>query len=266
MKRMITLLATAGCLLFTTSCNKDNDKKQFATNKAGERLVEKIELIGQYTEDGHSWEGRSSTVFSYHKDGSIKQIIQHEGEDGIYDEYYTFETEGNTLFRYRHDNYDNTDDTAMLVLNEQGFAAIEKNEKKGDYTFEYDETNHLRKIHQNGNVVREFEWENGNLVLKNVEYTNTVQPNSNVDWAAYLTGFDYDYDDSHSIRALRFPLDDIFGILGAKNKHLISLQGDFSLVYEFDADGFISTIELIDHDEDASNRDHFVYTISYLKR
>ncbi len=92
MKMRLTLLAALGCLFaltLTTSCNKPDEKTDYATDKAGERLVERIDE-SWLNEDGST--ETYTTYFSYNSDGSLKTIKEGNGN-----RIYSFERNGNTL-------------------------------------------------------------------------------------------------------------------------------------------------------------------------
>ena len=69
MKNKLTLLAAVGCLFaLATSCKKPEEPAQYATNKAGERLVEKIT---SFYDDGETEVIR----FEYNSDGTLKKSL-----------------------------------------------------------------------------------------------------------------------------------------------------------------------------------------------
>ncbi|MCM1531501.1 MAG: hypothetical protein NC048_02445 [Bacteroides sp.] len=252
MKRMITLLATAGCLLFATSCNKDNDKKQFATNKAGERLVEKVEATQYNTADTTYF----SYHFSYNSDGTLKTLTHYwNSEDSKYHYVLSFEKKNNTLYMNRTD-YDATntidDETSTSFdLNSKGLIVLDRGwEGKENFRLSYDESGkYLHSVFDGDELMWTFEWEDGNIFNDEVAYTTQSHP-SNMDWCAFFQSWRHlDYYRHHDDNEDLVDLPSIClswgfseGYLGSKCQGLPSEDYECNYTYDFDEDGFVSAI------------------------
>ncbi|MCM1041793.1 MAG: hypothetical protein NC396_05115 [Bacteroides sp.] len=242
MKRMITLLATAGCLLFATSCNKDNDKKQFATNKAGERLVEKVEAV-RYAHDTNYY----SYLFTYNNDGSLKSFTHYWNNDY----YYTvsFEKKDNTLHMTQTDydgetNAIDGESSTSFDLNKYGFIVLDRGwEGTDNYRLSYDESGrYLHNVFDGDELIWTFEWEDGNIADEKIAFIRQSHP-SNIDWSAFLQA--WRTEDNEALVAL--PSTCEFwgfseGYLGNKCQGLPIESDDCKYTYDFNEDGFVSSI------------------------
>lgn len=243
MKLRFTLPAVLmAALLLTTACGNGNDdnKDRYATNKAGERLVEKIESI---YEDGTIY----NYYFTYNNDGTIQKIVEDSYDDDTDFEcdrrIFSFEKKNNTL--YLCDSSAEIYNTSF-DLNKNGFIVLDRGyEGTEKYRFSYDESGKfLHNVFKNEELIRTFEWEEGNIVNDEVSYTD--QPHrSNIDWCAYFQTWrrdriDEDLVDIPSICNFWGFSD---GYLGNKCKSLPAEDKSHGLyTYDFTEDGFISAI------------------------
>lgn len=261
MKRMITLLATAGCLLFATSCNKDNDKKQFATNKAGERLVEKIEGIWS---DGSTL----TTSFFYDATGIATKITEEyfDAEDNDHTtDIYAFKKQGDFLLCKRTINGD-AGESWTCELSDKGFIITDNgwtgNEK---YRLTYDGNDRLQYVYKDNELKKTFLWENDNIADNKFRYIDQPKQ-SNIDWSAWAHNTE-SYDEGINTPSIDLAyMFSCSGFLGKKNKGLLifnDAQGrDDRYEYEFDNEGFVSSITRTDSD----GKDQGSFAITYLKR
>ena len=253
MKMRLTLLAAVGCLMLATSCNKPEETTQYATNKAVERLVERIDDSSWLTEDGST--NIHTTYFSYNSDGTLKAIKGYEGD-------YIFEKKGNTLFMQRNIN-NNEIEESSFDLNEKGWIVLDRSwDGTGNYRLTYDGTGNLHQVFDEDKLLRTFEWKEGNIVNEEVTYIPTQSNPSNIDWCAFFQSWRRDIQDDEN-------LVDVFsicffwgfseGYLGNKCKGLplTMNNGRTNYSYDFDQDGFVSTIYV--------NGDP-CYKVSYLKK
>lgn len=274
-------------LLLATACGNDNDdnKDRYATNKAGERLVEKIEYINPSDSTEYGYD-----LYSYTTDGTVKSYID-------YFQYYdgglrqtksitTIERRNNTITAitngFNYENNENEDlysiDTLILNLNSKGLAisGFEKeinkyNQENISLNFIYTPNDQLQDIYHNDVLLGKFEWENGNIrsytpyeedgnPYRTQNYQYEPQPNaSNIDWCGYLGYIWVARSGDASICLFSS------GLLGKKNKDLISHyeDGDIesSYSYEFDEDGYVSGVKVY---SDGKIKSHWI--ITYLKK
>lgn len=236
MKLRLTLLTALGCLLLTTSCKDPEDNNSlYATNKAGERLVEKI-----------TFNDSTSISFSYNSDGFIRKIIGKEGNSAL--RTLSFEMINNTLYMTLSENYNESQYTAesSFDLNTNGFIVRERGwEGKDNYRLTYDESEkYLQKVFNGDELLWTFQWEDGNILNEEVTYTMQSHP-SNIDWCAYFQTWRRS-DDATDV-LLNMPSICEFwgfsgGYLGNKCMSLPIETGKYNYNYDFYGDGFVSTI------------------------
>ncbi|MCM1168539.1 MAG: hypothetical protein NC048_02770 [Bacteroides sp.] len=277
MKRMITLLATAGCLLFATSCNKDNDKQEYATNKAGERLVEKIESV-EYDGLDTSYH---SYRFAYNGDGTFKNFTLDRKcfgpswTDGFFSDITTssFEKKNNTLQLHQECLYPDKDrDTEVhdetFDLNTNGFIAIDHGwDGTENYRLSYDESGkYLHNVFDGDELIWTFEWKDGNIVNSLSAYTNQPHP-VNIDWGAFFQSWRNDAlnEDLVDLSSIRDFWAFSNGYLGNKCQGLLAEDSYYNYTYDFDADGFVSTIYTSPKSSETSYKGT-TYIVTYKKR
>lgn len=262
------LMAT---LLLATACrNGNNDNKdRYATNKAGERLVEKIESIYE-----HNKESRS-TLFSYNVNNiatRITEISPKLEEDGFRAEILTIEINQDSLFcKIVFDtNYPSSNlieaESWSCHLNKKGFIDIDKGwTGSRNYRLSYDENDYLQDVYKDDELLKTFKWEDGNISNPDFQYTDHSKQ-ANMDWSAWNYNFQ-SYDEGINTPSLDVAWKfSISGFLGTKNKDLlISDNRDdhgYKYTYEFDKDGFVSIIK--QYSEDGSL--YCTSNITYLKK
>ena len=185
MKIKTTLLAALSCLLFATSCQKSDDKKKdlYATNKAGERLVEKIDetIIEPHDTSFYSY------YCEYNSDGAFKTIIETsidadnwEGEQRI----YSFKKQNNTL--YLRDSSHEIYETSF-ELNKNGQIVLDRGwEGKDNYRLSYDPSGkYLHNVFKDDELLWTFEWKDDNIYNEEVTYIDQAH-HSNIDWGAFF--------------------------------------------------------------------------------
>ncbi len=252
MKHKLTFLAALGCLFaltLTTSCNKPEEKTVYATNKAGERLVERIDYVNGDTIT-------TSRRLAYNSDGTLKTIKEDNG-----DRIYSFERNGNTLFM-RDEDDDITDETSF-DLNEKGWIVLDRGwAGNKNYHLTYDANGYLHDVFDGEELLWTFEWKEGNIVNEEVSYMPTQAKPSNIDWCALLQSWRHNetYDNTENL--VELPSICLFwgfseGYLGNKCKGLVSKKNNSDYTYKFDEDGFLTTI-YVDGEP--------AYRITYLKK
>lgn len=261
MKHMITFLVAAGCLLFATSCNKDNDKTEYATNKAGERLVEKISYIRVNEGDIYS----EDYLYSYNPDGTLESYKAYQ-----YDELATpilLSRENDTVY-VRIVQGNNTEDWSFecrWILNTAGLIVSELGEDR-DFRLTYDESGkYLNSVFDGDELIWTFEWEDGNIANEEVSYISQPQ-HSNVDWGLFLQTWRINKTQENEqlldIAAICFPGAFYDGLIGHKCQGLPSEDYDSNFTYEFDEDGFVSVI----HEISKRDGQTATYTVTYKKK
>ena len=246
MKMRLTLLAAMGCLMLATSCNKPEETTQYATNKAGERLVEKIT---SFYDDGETEVIR----FEYNSDGTLKKVYEGEG-------VLSFERNNDTLqiSEVWGDDIFNIN----CYLNKNGWIVLYRGwEDAHNYHLTYDAHGYLHDVFEGDELLRTFEWKEGNIVNEEVTYIPTQSNPSNIDWCAFFQTWRRGELDENLIGL--FPFSHFFGFsegyLGNKCKGLPSTMnnGRTNYSYDFDHDGFVSTIYVNGKPD---------YRITYLKK
>ncbi len=244
-------MAALGCLFaltLTTSCNKPEEKTVYATNKAGERLVEKITY---FYDDGEN----EITNFKYNSDGTLKKI-----DDG--EVILSFERNNDTL-QISEDLGDIINVNCYLNKN-RWIVAYRGLEDSYNYRLTYDDNGYLHDVFDGDELLRTFQWKEGNIVNEEVTYIPTNSNPSNIDWCAFFqTWRRYDIDEN--LVGL-FPLSHFFGFsdgyLGKKCQGLPSSDLNYTYNYDFTEDGFISTIYRISKTSTRTIK----YQITYLKK
>ena len=250
MKIKTTLLAALSCLLFASSCQKSDDKKKdiYATNKAGERLVEKIYSI--YSADGGGYTDTTLYLLAYNSDGSLKIITEnHRSQDR--GEYYTrqriysFKKQNNTL--YLRDSSNEIYETSF-ELNKNGQIVLDRGwEGKDNYRLSYDPSGkYLHNVFKDDELLWTFEWKDGNIYNEEVTYIDQAHP-SNIDWCAYFQTWRILQGEPNEDLVDLSSICDFWGFsdgyLGNKCKGLPSedkIHGVYT--YDFTDDGFVSAI------------------------
>ena len=271
MKLRTTLLAALGGLLLASSCKDpdDNNKTQYATNKAGERLVEKISYI--YSEDNYS--DTVLQILAYNSDGSLKTITEnHRSQDGenhyTRQRVYSFKKQNNTLYMRDSSDVDDIYETSF-DLNTNGQIVLDRGWTGGDnFRLTYDENGkYLHNVFDGDDLLWTFQWEDGNILNEEVTYIPSQSHPSNLDWCAYFqtwrinkTQENEDLVDLPSI-CLFWGFSE--GYLGTKCKGLPSEDRYGTYTYEFTKDGFISAIYLT---KKSNGKTESVHRIYYLKK
>lgn len=248
MRLQTTLLAAVGCLMLATSCKKPEETTQYATNKAGERLVEKIDFL----DDNNIYH---SCFLEYNSDGTLKAIKGYEGD-------YIFEKKGTTLFMHE---VDGEEAESSFDLNENGWIVLDRGwSGNSNFRLTYDDNGYLHNIFRDEELLWTFEWEDGNIVNEEVTYIPTQSHPSNIDWCAFFQSWRHVETDDNTEYLVGAASICLFwgfseGYLGNKCKGLPLTQnnGRTSYAYDFDEDGFVSTIYI--------NGDP-CYKVSYLKK
>ena len=254
MKNKLTLLAAVGCLMLVPSCKDPEEKTVYATNKAGERLVERIDYIDNNTIS-------SGYLLEYNSDGTLKTIKEPEGN-----RTYSFERRNNTLFT-KNIVGDNIEESSF-DLNEKGWIDLDRGwEGTDDYRLTYDNNGYLHEVFKGEEPLYTFQWKEGNIVNEEVTYIPTQSHPSNIDWCAFFQSWRHRSAEMPSDKEYNSFLIDIFsigsfwgfseGYLGNKCKGLLSSDYNSTYTYDFDKDGFVSTIYI--------NGDP-CYKVTYLKR
>lgn len=267
MKLRLTLLTALGCLLLTSCKDPVDNNNLYATNKAGERLVEKI----LYTS---SYDDTVFTYFTYSEDGTLASITNHNKfyDSDIKDwvvsqDKISFERKSNTLHMYSTTLYAKTtvETTTTFDLNEDGLIVIDRGwEADQNYRLTYDENNRLQNVYRDDVLKKTFTWEDGNISDVGFQYINQPQQ-ANIDWSAYFHNTE-SYDEGINTPSIDMSWAfSCSGFLGEKNKDLLIVnrnQGREDIIeYQFDEEGFVSSIEKRD-----DFKGSYTYTITYLKR
>ena len=272
MKLKTTLLAALGCLFaLATSCKDpdDNNKTQYVTNKAGERLVEKISSI--YTHDDYN-----DTIFEhlfYNSDGSLKTIARNYTDEDRYSRIYSFERKNTTLYMRDEERYLVDSELQEIInetsfdLNENGLIILDRGwEGNNNYRLTYDESGkYLHNIFDGDEVVRSFQWEDGNIFNEEVTYIPQAH-SSNMDWSEYFhTWSHYNAENEilHNIPCISLFWGFSEGFLGNKCQGVPAEDGECNYTYEFTKDGFISAIYLT---KKSNGKTASVHRIYYLKK
>ncbi|MBD5397838.1 hypothetical protein HDR62_06925 [bacterium] len=248
MRLKTTLLAAVGCLMLVPSCKDPEEKTVYATNKAGERLVEKIIA---YSTD--------TVYFKYNSDGTLKTIKGFEGENRI----LSFERKGNTLFM--QDKEDDYIEESSFDLNEKGWIVLDRGWGGfSNFRFTYDDNGYLHNVFKGEELLWTFEWKDGNIANEEVTYIPTQSNPSNIDWCAFFQSWRHveTYDNTENlvdVASICLFWGFSEGYLGNKCKGLplTKNNGRTNYSYDFDQDGFVSTIYI-----NGAPR----YKVSYLKR
>ena len=233
MKLRTTLLAALGCLFaLATSCKDpdDNNKTQYATNKAGERLVEKI------------IDDSDTICFEYNSDGTLKTIKGYEGS-----RIFSFEKRNNTLFMKDIDG-DDIEETSF-DLNANGLIILDRGwNGKYNYRLTYDESGkYLHNVFDGDELMWTFQWEDGNILNEEVTYIPTQSHPSNIDWCAYFQTWRIQKNEENE-DLVEVPSISLFwgfseGYLGTKCKGLPAKDENWgTYTYDYTEDGFISAI------------------------
>ena len=233
MKLKTTLLAALGCLFaLATSCKDpdDNNKTQYATNKAGERLVEKI------------IDDSDTICFEYNSDGTLKTIKGYEGN-----RIFSFEKRNNTLFMKDIDG--NDIEETSFDLNANGLIILDRGwNGKYNYRLTYDESGkYLHNVFDGDKLIWTFQWEDGNIANKEVTYIPTQSHPSNIDWCAYFQTWRIQKNEENE-DLVEVPSISSFwgfseGYLGNKCKGLPAKDENWgTYTYDYTEDGFISAI------------------------
>lgn len=252
MKLKTTLLAALGCLFtLATSCKDpdDNNKTQYATNKAGERLVEKIKKITiQDNNDTLSY----SYHLEYNNDGTLKKITEfHDIQDGgsHYSDQriYSFELKNNTLFFYAKfiDEEGTEEASETFDLNKSGLITSTTNWDNEQFRLSYDETGkYLHNVFKEDELIWTFNWVDGNIFNERVKYIPQSH-SSNIDWGAFFQTWRNDNnEDLVDISCIRQFWGFSDGYLGNKCKGLPFSFGSSNYTYDFTEDGFVSSIHV----------------------
>ena len=194
-----------------------------------------------------------TVYFKYNSDGTLKTLKGYEGD-------YIFEKKGNTLFMHE---VDGDEAESSVDLNEKGWIVLDRGwNGNRNYRLTYDADGYLHEVFDEDNLLRTFEWEEGNIVNEEVTYIPTQSNPSNIDWCAFFQSWRRDIQDDEN-------LVDVFsicifwgfseGYLGNKCKGLplTMNNGRTNYSYDFDQDGFLSTIHI---------NGHPAYQITYLKK
>lgn len=266
MKLRFTLPAVLmAALLMATACGNGNDgnKDRYATNKAGERLVEKIII----TSNDDDWFEVDS--ITYNPDGTVKSLTRRD-EDGDKETLYIEKKNDLITFSGNGHNYTYqakfTLDGNELVKHAyyQSVEAPDDEFPDGHkdsctFDFVYDKNNQLRSIYKNDEIIREIEWANGNIKNwkeyddwdgseREYDYEDFLpqSKHSNMDWGVYGLTMVLDNQLYYTPYSL-LPS----GYLGQKGKDLLLAgsrgdggEGTYKWDYDFDKDGYVSTIRV----------------------
>lgn len=254
MKFKLTLWAAVGCLMLATSCKKPEETTQYATNKAGERLVEKITFTNSEFNDNDSIYLR----FDYNTDGLLKTYT--ENYEAGYRRIWSYGKRDNIL--YLNINDAGASSKTSFDLNEKGWIVLDRGwDGNQNYRLTYDANGYLYQVFEEDKLLWTFEWEDDNIVNEETTYLPQSHP-SNIDWGAVFGSWNNSGGTLAGIVSINNRWGFLGGFLGNKCKGLPSEDKEANYVYEFDKDGFVSTVYRTMKNSNETDK----WQVSYLKK